>query len=137
MSYQSPNCLCLAFPMRCRESSARPRLCLWPIQCLQLNYTSLIWHCAYTCVLHIAQCTLRAFQVHKYLTFLDWTGLVQSLPVRPGLDWIRIAALGSGLVWTASNQSISYSATNPITNPSPDPHSGPLHMSSGYSDTYS
>ena len=52
---------------------------------------------------------LEAFQVHKYITFLDWTGLVQSLPVRPGLDWIRIAAFGSGLVWTPSNQSISYS----------------------------
>ena len=52
---------------------------------------------------------LEAFQVHKYITFLDWTGLVQSLPVRPGLDWIRIAAFGSGLVWTPSSQSISYS----------------------------
>ena len=53
---------------------------------------------------------LEDFQVHKYITFLNWTGLVQSLPVRPGLDWIRIAAFGSGLVWTPSNQSISYSA---------------------------
>ena len=58
---------------------------------------------------HVLIYILEAFQVHKYITFLDWTGLVQSLPVRPGLDWIRIAAFGSGLVWTPSNQSISYS----------------------------
>ena len=50
-----------------------------------------------------------AIHVHKYITSLDWTGLVQSLHVRPGLDWIRIAAFGSGLVWIALSQSISYS----------------------------
>ena len=33
---------------------------------------------------------LEAFQVNKCITFLDWTGLVQSLPVRPGPRFIKL-----------------------------------------------
>ena len=55
------------------------------------------------------------FQIFIRKTFLDWIGLIQILPVRHGLYWIRIVACGSGLDWTVSNESISYSASNAST----------------------